>query len=432
MPPIISDVVLRNAKPKDKAYRIQIGGNCFLEVLTDGVKWWRMRYRRPQTGQQAILDLGFYRSELVDRKGSVDGLTNLSLNEAKAEAIEAKKLLKRGIDPQDYREEQKARIEAERQASLRAQAHSFETITREWHTHRRDSLQRWKSSKNAEKILHMLEVNLFPDLGALHISEVTAPLLLETIQKVVNRGAVETAKKLNRWTVDIFRYAVLRKLVAHNEADNLRGEIPAPLRKNNPYLKSEEIGNFIRQVEADTGGEIIKLAILLTLHCLTRTQETRFAQWSEFDLEAKVWNLPAERMKMGRAHTIPLTPQVLTLLERLRPFTGDKHYLFWNAGIGKPFSENAMLQVLYRLGLKGKLTIHGLRATGSTVLNEAGFRSDIIETALAHKEENAIRAAYNHAQYVEERRKMMNWWSDYLNGVEQGAQVIPIKTTKKV
>jgi integrase len=385
-----------------------------------------MRYRRPQTGQQAILDLGFYRSELVERKGSVNGLTNLSLNEAKAEATEAKKLLKQGIDPQDYREEQKARIEAERQAALRAQANSFEAVTREWHIHRRDSLNRWKSAKNAEKILHMLEVNLFPDLGALPISAVTAPLLLETIQKVVNRGAVETAKKLNRWTVDIFSYAVLRHLVAHNEALNLKGEIPAPLRKNNPYLNSEEIGGFIRQVEADTGGEIVKIAILLTLHCLTRTQETRFAQWSEFDLEAKVWNLPAERMKMGRAHTIPLTPQVLTLLERLRPFTGDKHYLFWNAGIGKPFSENAMLQVLYRLGLKGELTIHGLRATGSTVLNESGFRSDIIEAALAHKEENAIRAAYNHAQYLEERRHMMQWWSDYLDGVEQGAQIIPI------
>ncbi|TXH67883.1 MAG: DUF4102 domain-containing protein [Thiothrix sp.] len=432
MPPIISDVTLRNAKPQDKAYRLQVGGNCFLEVLTDGVKWWRMRYRRPQTGQQAILDLGFYRSELVEKQGTINGLANLSLNEAKSAAIEAKKLLKQGIDPQIYQEEQKAKADALHQATLRAQAYSFETIAREWHQHRRDSLQRWKSAKNAEKILHMLEVNLFPELGTLPISEVTAPLLLEVIQKVVNRGAVETAKKLNRWTTDIFRYAVLRKLVAHNEADNLKGEIPAPIRKNNPYLKSDEIGAFIREVEADTGGEIIKLAILLTLHCLTRTQETRFAQWSEFDLEAKIWHIPAERMKMKRAHTIPLTPQVLTLLERLKPFTGHQPYLFWNASIGKPFSENAMLQVLYRLGLKGKLTIHGLRATGSTVLNEAGFRADIIETALAHKEENAIRGAYNHAQYLEERRKMMCWWSDYLNGVEQGAQVIPIKTTKKV
>ena len=371
-----------------------------------------MRYLKADTKKPAIYTFGDY--------------PDIPLKVINDLAKAVKSLVKQGIDPTAYREQQKLTTEVQRQATLRAQAHSFETITREWHTHRRDSLNRWKSAKNAEKILHMLEVNLFPDLGALHISEVTAPLLLETIQKVVNRGVVETAKKLNRWTVDIFRYAVLRKLVAHNEADNLRGEIPAPLRKNNPYLESEEIGGFIRQVEADTGGEIVKIAILLTLHCLTRNQETRFAQWSEFDLAAKVWNLPAARMKMGRAHTIPLTPQVLTLLERLRPFTGDKPYLFWNAGIGKPFSENAMLQVLYRLGLKGKLTIHGLRATGSTVLNEAGFRSDIIETALAHKEENAIRAAYNHAQYVEERRKMMNWWSDYLNGVEQGAHIIPI------
>jgi len=175
------------------------------------------------------------------------------------------------------------------------------------------------------------------------------------------------------------------------------------------------------------GGEIIKLAILLTLHCLTRTQETRFAQWSEFDLEAKLWRLTAERMKMKKPHAIPLTPQVIALLERLRPFTGHQPYLFWNSSIGKPFSENAMLQVLYRLGLKGKLTIHGLRGTGSTALNEAGFRADVIETALAHIEKNAVRAAYNHADYLEERRKMMHWWSDYLDGVEQGAQIIPIR-----
>ena len=414
----VSDVKLKSAKPEDKPYRIPVGENVYLDVLPNGRKVWRMRYLKADTKKPAIYTFGDY--------------PDIPLKAINDLAKEVKNLVKQGIDPTAYREQQKLTTEVQRQATLRAQAHSFETITREWHTHRRDSLKRWKSEKNAAKILHMLEVNLFPDLGALHISEVTAPLLLETIQKVVNRGAVETAKKLNRWTVDIFRYAVLRKLVAHNEADNLKGELPTPAHKNNPYLKAHEIGGFIRKVEADTGGEIIKLAILLTLHCLTRTQETRFAQWPEFDLESKVWNIPAERMKMGRPHTIPLTQQVLAILERLKPFTGNKSYLFWNVGIGKPFSENAMLQVLYRLGLKGKLTIHGLRATGSTVLNDAGFKPDIIETALAHKDENETRGAYNHAQYLEERRQMMQWWSDYLEGVEQGAQVIPIKATKKV
>lgn len=409
----VSDVKLKSAKPEEKPYRIPVGENVYLDVLPNGRKVWRMRYLKPPEKKPAIYTFGDY--------------PDIPLKEINGLAKAVKELVRQGRDPTAYREQQKLKTEAERQAALRAQAYSFETIAREWHTHRQEVLKRWKSDKNAEKILHMLEVNLFPDLGALHISAVTAPLLLEVIQKVVNRGAVETAKKLNRWTTDIFRYAVLRKLVAHNEADNLKGEIPAPIRKNNPYLKSDEIGAFIRQVEADTGGEIIKLAILLTLHCLTRTQETRFAQWSEFDLEAKVWNLPAERMKMKRAHTIPLTPQAIEILERLKPFTGHQSYFFWNASIGKPFSENAMLQVLYRLGLKGQLTIHGLRATGSTVLNDAGFRSDVIETALAHKEENAVRAAYNHAQYLEERRQMMSWWSDYLDGVEQGAAIIPIR-----
>lgn len=409
----VSDVKLKSAKPEAKPYRIPVGENVYLDVLPNGRKVWRMRYLKPPAKKPAIYTFGDY--------------PDIPLKEINGLAKTVKEQVKQGRDPTAYREQQKLKAEAEHQATLRAQAHSFETIAREWHQHRRESLKRWKSDKNAEKILHMLEVNLFADLGALPISEVTAPLLLETIQKVVNRGAIETAKKLNRWTVDIFRYAVLRKLVAHNEADNLKGELPTSTSKHNPYLKSDEIGAFIRQVEADTGGEIIRLAILLTLHCLTRTQETRFAQWSEFDLEAKVWHIPAERMKMKRAHTIPLTPQVLALLERLKPFTGHQSYLFWNASIGKPFSENAMLQVLYRLGYKGKLTIHGLRGTGSTALNEAGFRADIIETALAHIEKNAVRAAYNHADYLEERRKMMHWWSDYLEGVEQGAQIIPIR-----
>lgn len=409
----VSDVKLKSAKPEAKPYRIPIGENVYVDVLPNGRKVWRMRYLKPPEKKPAIYTFGDY--------------PDIPLKEINGLAKTVKELVKQGIDPTAYREQQKANAEVQQKASLRAQAHSFETIVREWHAHRRDELSRWKSPKNAEKILHMLEVNLFPDLGALHISAVTAPLLLETLQKVINRGAVETAKKLNRWLNDVFRYAVLRKLVAHNEADNLKGELPTPTRKNNPYLKSDEIGAFIRQVEADTGGEIIKLAILLTLHCLTRTQETRFAQWSEFDLEAKLWRLTAERMKMKKPHAIPLTPQVLALLERLRPFTGHQPYLFWNASIGKPFSENAMLQVLYRLGLKGKLTIHGLRGTGSTALNEAGFRADVIETALAHIEKNAVRAAYNHADYLEERRKLMHWWSDYLEGVEQGAHIIPIR-----
>ena len=414
----VSDVKLKSAKPEEKPYRIQVGENVYLDVLPNGRKVWRMRYLKPPAKKPAIYTFGDY--------------PDIPLKAINGLAKTVKEWVKQGKDPTAYREQQKAKTEAERQAALRAQAHSFETIAREWHQHRRDVLQRWKSAKNAEKILHLLEVNLFSDLGALPISAVTAPLLLEVMQKVVNRGAIETAKKLNRWTTDIFRYAVLRKLVAHNEADNLKGEIPAPLRKHNPYLKSDEIGAFIREVEADTGGEVIKLAILLTLHCLTRTQETRFAQWHEFDLEAKLWNIPAERMKMKRPHTIPLTPQVLRLLERLKPFTGHQPYLFWNASIGKPFSENAMLQVLYRLGLKGKLTIHGLRATGSTVLNDARFDKDIIEAALAHKEENAIRGAYNHAEYLETRRKMMNWWSDYLDGVEQGAAIIPIRLNRSL
>lgn len=408
----VSDVKLKSAKAAEKPYRIPVGENVYLDVLPTGRKVWRLRYLKPKDKKPAIYTFGDY--------------PDIPLKAINDLAKDVKRIIKQGIDPTAYREAQRVQTEVDHQAQLRAQASSFESVARAWHANRRDVLKKWSAS-NAERVINSLEKDVFPTLGALHMSEVTAPLLLEVIQKVIDRGALETAKKLNQRINSIFRYAVLRKLVAHNEADNLRDEIPTPERRHNPYLKSEQLGAFIRDVEADGCGELLKVAILLTLHCLTRTQETRFAQWSEFDLDANVWHIPAERMKMKRSHSIPLTPQVIALLERVKPFTSHKPYLFWNASIGKPFSENAMLQVLYRLGLKGKLTIHGLRATGSTVLNEAGFRADVIECALAHKEENAIRGAYNHAQYLEERRGMMAWWSDYLSALEAGAQVIPIK-----
>ncbi len=305
-------------------------------------------------------------------------------------------------------------------------ADSFESVARAWHKHRNETLKKWKAS-HADKIMVMLEADVFPAIGGLNIAEVTAPRLLDVVQVIIDRGALETAKKVNRYLNSIFRYAATRKLVAHNEADNLRDEIPTAKTKHNPHLTADELPAFIRAVNSDTSaGEVVKIAILLTLHTLTRTNEIRFAKWAEFDMQARLWTIPGERMKMKQTHAVPLSDQAMHLLERLKPFTGQYEYLFVTRGFGKPMSENAMLYAIKRLGYQGRLTIHGLRGTGSTILNEAGFRGEVIEMALAHKEKNAIRGAYNHAQYLTERHEMLQWYSDHLDALTAGVQIIPI------
>jgi integrase len=397
----VPDTKLRSAKPNAKPYKIQIGGNTYLEVLPTGRKVWRMRYLKPATKAAADYTIGKY--------------PDITQPQARNLAQEAKQLVKRGIDPTAHRNETAANAERERKAALRAMTESFESVARAWHKHRNETLKKWKPG-HAAKILDSLEADVFPHIGELHIADVTAPLLLDVVQAVVDRGAVETARKLNQRLGAIFRYAATRRMVRHNEADNLRDELPVPKRKNNPHLQEKEIPAFLQAIEADaTAGAVVKIGILFTMHTLARTNETRFAKWSEFNFDAGEWLIPAERMKMKLAHVVPLTPQVLEMLDELRKFTGNCEYLFATRSNDTPMSENAMLYAIYRLGYRGKLTIHGLRGTASTLLNEVGYRSEVIETALAHKEKNAIRGAYNHAIYLEERRDMLTWYSNHLD-----------------
>lgn len=410
----VTDTKLRNAKPQDKAYKIQIGENTYLEVMPSGYKVWRMRFLNPDTGKDSKFTLGEYPA--------------ISQPQARALAAEAKKQVKAGFSPVERRKAQARQNQQEQQAALRAQANSFESVARAWHASRFATMGKWKVG-HAEKIMRQLEQDAFPCLGAIPVAEVTAPLLLEVLSKVLERGAVESAKKLYQRISSILSYAAVRKLVMHNEAANLKEELPTAVRQHNPYLKPEQIRPFLVDLERDESSEIIKLAILFTLHTLARTGETRFARWEEFDLEKRLWHVPAERMKMGRAHTVPLSAQVVVLLERLKLHT-QRGYLFVPRGQGKPISENGMLQALYRMGYKGKLTIHGLRATGSTILNTVGWRGEVIESALAHSEKDLIRAAYNHSDYLEERRELMQWWSDHLTALEQGAQIIPIRHSR--
>jgi len=402
----VSDTKLRNAKPTKKRYQISVGESTILEIMPSGLKSWRLRYLKPDTKKPAFFTLGHY-----PEMGQVD---------ARAKARQAKELVRQGIDPKEHHHKHLQELKQKKAVSEL----TFETVTRQWHEDRFKA-GKWEQA-HATRIIRSFEYNIFPRIGSLPIAEIDAPLLLEVMQPVIDRGAIETSKKLSQRLGAVFRYAIVRKLVKTNPADYISDELPAVDVKHHPHLKPEQIPEFIDAVKNSLAGERVRLAILITMHTLTRTSETRFAQWHEFDLEGKAWSIPSDRMKMGRPHTVPLSNQVVTMLERLLSLGRDEGYLFTTNAKHKPMSENAMLNVIYKAGYKGIVTIHGLRGTGSTILNEHKFRHDVIETALAHVDPNKIRGAYNHAEYFDERRRMMQYYSDYLDSLCSGTDVIPI------
>ena len=390
----VPDVTLRNAKPAEKTYRIVVGDNLYLEIMTTGRKIWRMRYRQAGSKVESIYTIGKYPliSQVV----------------ARAEAQTAKQLVSDGINPTQHRKEQQSEARKKRDAD----SLSFEVVARQWHQERLKS-GKWKEV-HAAKIIKSLENDVFPIIGNYPIISIDAPTLLNLLKPVIKRGAIETTKKLNQRISSVFRFAIVRNIIKSNPADHIRDELPSVEVNHNPHLTPEQIPTFLRAIENSQARESVKSAILLTMHTLTRTSETRFAQWHEFDLDNKIWNIPAERMKMAKPHSIPLSTQAMKILERMREITKGTGYLFTTTNRHKPMSENAMLNVLYKAGYKGIITIHGLRGTGSTILNEQQFRFDVIESALAHVDPNKIRGAYNHAEYFEERRDMMQSYSDYL------------------
>lgn len=403
----VPDTKLRNAKPKDKRYTIPVGENVHLEIMPTGLKSWRMRYLKPEDKKPAIHTIGRY--------------PEIGQVEARAQGRALKALIRQGINPKTHKAKEEEAAKAQRESDNL----SFEEVARRWHGERLKA-GKW-SDNHAAKIIKSFENDVFPLIGHRPIVDIDAPTLLEAMRPTIKRGAIETSKKLNQRISAVFRFAIVRKLIPYNPSEHIRDELPTVEAKHNPHLTPEQIPDFISAIERSQAGEPVKLAIMLTMHVLTRTGETRGAQWEEFDLDNRIWSIPAERMKMKKPHAIPLSTQCMAILARLKEITRGTGYLFTTTNRHKPMSENAMLNVLYKAGYKGVITIHGLRGTGSTILNEHKFRRDVIETALAHVDPNKIRSAYNHAEYFEERRAMMQYYSDYLDSLRSGADVIPIK-----
>jgi integrase len=389
----LTDTAIKGAKPGNTIKKLSDGNGLTLLVYPNGSKYWVYRYR--YLGKEKTLSLGIY--PLV------------SLADARRKLFEARTLLSDGQDPSE------ARKEAKRQAILSAE-NTFEAVAREWVAMKGAA---W-TPRYADFITNRLEKDLFPPLGARPINDITAPELLSAVRLIEKRGALDLAGRALQYSGQIFMYGIATGRAERNPAGDLKGALKTHVKKNYAHLKAIELPEFLQKVRAyDTRHPQTRLAVTLLLLTFVRTTELRGATWDELDLENAEWRIPAERMKMRRDHIVPLSHQAVSAFRELQRLNGEWKYVFPNPY--KPIkymSENSILYALYRMGYHSRTTGHGFRHTASTILNESGlFSGDAIERQLAHVQGNKVRGAYNHAQYLPERRKMMQWWADYLDGL---------------
>ncbi len=398
----LNDPKIRKAQGKERAYKLSDGAGMFLLVTPAGNKYWRLKYRFG--GKEKTLALGVY--------------PDVTLAAARIKRKAARELLDQGKDPGLVKKERK------RQEAMRV-GNTFESMAREWHNKQK---HRWTPA-HAKKVITGLENNIFPTLGARPIAEITPAELLDVLRVIERRGALVVAREVLQRCSTVFRYAIASCRAERNPAADLQGALKPPKQTHYASLSADDLPEFLDKLDQFEGHTITQLAIRLLLLTFVRTVELRGARWTEFDLDNRLWRIPAERMKMGAEHLVPLSNQVIECLAELREISGYYDLLFpGRSDAHKPMSANTVLYGLYRMGYHGRATGHGFRSTATTVLNEMGFPSDAIERQLAHGERDKVRAAYNKALYLDKRTEMMQTWADYLDGLkDEPKKVVPIR-----
>lgn len=420
----LTDSKIRNAKPGDKPVKLTDGSGLYLEIRPTGAKLWRYRYRI--AGKENVFAAGEYaQAPSGETKKQAESRRNagrLTLAEARIGREEWRGLVKQGIHPAHQRK-------AERLATHAENANTFEAVAREWITKKKPG---W-TAYYLRQVERFLAADVFPFIGNLPIRNVTAAHLLEIMKRVEGRGAETVAVLLRQWASAIFRYAVATLRADSDPAAALKGAIHRPKVKHHKPLSRDQIADFVKALETYGGYRTTVIALRLMLLTFVRTVELRAAQWEEIDLERAEWRIPAERMKKREPHLVPLSRQSVELLRELHTFTGGRSFLFPNYRNPKTcMTATTLNRALERMGFNGKDSIgfsaHGFRATASTILNENGFRPDVIERQLAHAERNKVRASYNQAEYLEERRAMMQQWADLTDEIAKSdSKVKPIK-----
>jgi integrase len=392
----LTHVQIVNAKAREKAYRMFDGRGLYVEISPSGGRWWRFKYRFG--GKEKRLSFGVY--------------PDVSLKEAREKLDEARKHLEGGRDPGALRKATAA-IETDETAV------TFEAIAREWFVL---NSRKWAPS-HGDRIIRRLELNIFPWLGTRPIGEIKASELLTALRRIEGRGAHETAHRALQNCARVFRYAVVTDRADRDITRDLAGALAPVVEQHHATITDPRgVGALLRAIKGYQGSVVTKCALCLAPLVFVRPGELRRAEWSEFYFENCEWRIPAARMKMKAPHLVPLSRQAVEILDELRPLTGEGRLVFpGEIDKSRPMSDNTVLSALRRLGYATtEMTGHGFRSMASTLLNEQGWNPDAIERQLAHAERNAIRAAYNYADYLPERRKMMQEWADYLDRVALG------------
>lgn len=396
----LSDTKIRNAKAGEKQKKLSDGGGLFLLISTNGTKAWRLAYR--YDGKQKLLSLGIYPA--------------VSLKDARDKRDEFKTMLAKGIDPS-----------AHRKAAKFARGDTFEALAREWHKRFSST---WSKS-HSDRILRRLEKDIFPWIGKRPITEIAPPELLSVLRRIEARGALETTHRAMQNCGQVFRYAIATGRGERDVAADLRGAIPPSKANHHPSIRDPQgVADLLRAIDQYEGSIITRCALQLAPLVFVRPGELRHAEWTEINLERQEWRIPAKKMKMREQHIVPLSRQACAILEELQPLTGgeDGKYVFPSVrSNARAMSENTVNAALRRMGYeKDEMTGHGFRSIASTLLHEQGWPSPIIERQLAHGERNKVKAAYNFAEYLPERREMMQAWADHLDQLksEKKAKVI--------
>ncbi|ABI59380.1 tyrosine-type recombinase/integrase [Nitrosomonas eutropha] len=386
----LTDSAIRAAKPKEKQYKLTDGNGLTLLIYPDGSKHWRYRYLFNE--KESMLSLGKYPETTLAQARSIhDGY---------------KAILKQGINPSTHRKEEKRK-------AIVSVENSFEAVARTWWMH-------WKHAKTERHVaytLRRMEADIFPFIGAKPVNTLTAMHFIELVYKVQSRGALDIAKRVLTMCGQVMRYAVQHGLSERNPAADIK---PADILKkrkkvNHKRIPESELPDLLQKINQYDGQPLTRLALQLMTLTFIRTSELIGGRWEEISFDNAEWRIPPERMKMRSQHIVPLSDQAITVLREIKALNSDPVLLFPSERRnGKTMSNNTIIYALYRIGYKGRMTGHGFRGLASTVLHEKNFDHKWIELQLAHAERDEVSAAYNHALYLEQRRKMMQWWGEYI------------------
>jgi len=387
---MLSDLKIKNAKPRLTDYRLVDGLGLSVLVRPNGSKLWQCRYW--VSGKE--------------RKSSFGPYPLITLAEARTKRDELRRQRAQGLDPREVKREQEW-------AAMVAQGNSFESIARKWHSN-------WSigtTERHSGQVLRRLMSDVFPALGARPITSIQTPEIVAMLKKIEQRGTLDIAKRAYQTVNQVFRYAIAFGFANDNPASKIRlGDVlPASQSTNYPRIPESELPTLMRKIRAYQGTPVTRMALELIAMTFVRTSELIGARWEELDLAAAQWRIPARRMKMRSPHIVPLARQAIEVLETLKVVTGTREFVFpGERHQNRPMSNGTMLMALKRMGYQGRMCVHGFRGLASTILYEDGFEPMHIELQLAHKQRNRVTAAYNHALYVEPRTKMMQWYADYI------------------